>query len=97
VPKRPGQGHQEAKASRPDVELPGRRPTGFFVVLAEFRNERHPNYPTRTRRRASPPATFEGPLNNQIPAPTVVDNSTVWQPNYDQQHYQDLYFGNATR
>ena len=36
---------------------------------------------------------FDGPLHNQIPEPDRrVDNSTVWQPDYRQEHYQDVYF-----
>ena len=51
-------------------------------MLAEFGNERHPSYPDKDQDATIPgPATFEGPLNNQIPAPDrSVDNSTVWQP-----------------
>jgi immune inhibitor A len=77
------------------VELSREKTDKIFVVLAEFGNERHPNYPDKDQAPAIPgPATFEGPLHNAIPAPDrSVDNSTVWQANYDQQHYQDLYFG----
>jgi len=77
------------------VELAREKTDKIFVVLAEFGNERHPDYPDKDQAPSIPgPATFEGPLNNQIPAPDrSVDNSTVWQPNYDQKHYQDLYFG----
>ena len=40
------------------------------------------------------PITWDGPLVNQIPQPNrAVDNSTVWQPDYNQQHFQNLYFG----
>ncbi len=69
-------------------------------MLAEFGNERHPSYPDKDTERRHPRARprFDGPLNNQIPAPDrSVDNSTVWQPNYDQKHFQDLYFGNRQR
>jgi immune inhibitor A len=79
------------------VELAREKTDRIFVVLAEFGNERHPNYPDQDTAPAIPgPATFDGPLNNAIPAPDrSVDNSTVWQPNYDQKHFQDLYFGNG--
>ena len=56
--------------------------------------------PWHPRRRS--PATFpsdgtpqqyDGPLHNQIPAPDrSVDNSTLWQPDYDRAHYEDMYF-----
>jgi immune inhibitor A len=79
------------------VELSREKTDKIFVVLAEFGNERHPSYPDKDQNATIPgPATFEGPLHNAIPAPDrSVDNSTVWQPNYDQQHFQDLYFGNG--
>jgi immune inhibitor A len=77
------------------VELAREKTDKIFVVLAEFGNERHPNYPDKDTSAAFPgPATFEGPLHNAIPQPDrSVDNSTVWSPNYDRQHFQDLYFG----
>ena len=35
-----------------------------------------------------------GPLHNQIAEPDrATDNCTVWQADYNQQHFQDLYFG----
>ncbi|MFE3324570.1 immune inhibitor A domain-containing protein [Streptomyces sp. NPDC059176] len=35
-----------------------------------------------------------GPLHNKIAQPDrTVDNSTAWQKDYNQQHFQDLYFG----
>ncbi|MFB7269879.1 immune inhibitor A domain-containing protein [Streptomyces sp. NPDC056244] len=35
-----------------------------------------------------------GPQHNQIAEPDrKVDNSTAWQADYNQQHFQDLYFG----
>jgi immune inhibitor A len=77
------------------VELAREKTDRIFVVLAEFGNERHPNYPDRDTSAATPgPARFNGPLHNEIPQPDrTQDNSTVWQPDYDRQHYQDLYFG----
>jgi immune inhibitor A len=77
------------------VELSREKTDRIFVVLAEFGNERHPNYPDKDTAPAIPgPATFEGPLHNQIPAPDrSVDNSTVWQADYNHQHYKDMYFG----
>jgi immune inhibitor A len=79
------------------VELSREKTDKIFVVLAEFGNERHPNYPDKDQNANIPgPATFEGPLHNAIPAPDrSVDNSTVWQPDYNRQHYQDLYFGDG--
>ena len=36
---------------------------------------------------------FNGPLRNSIPQPNrAVDNSTLWQPDYSQAHYENMYF-----
>ncbi|HWD82733.1 MAG TPA: immune inhibitor A domain-containing protein, partial [Kribbella sp.] len=77
------------------VELSREKTDRIFVVLAEFGNERHPNYPDKDTSPNFPgPARFDGPLHNEIPAPDrSVDNSTVWQADYSRQHYQDMYFG----
>lgn len=79
------------------VELSREKTDRIFVVLAEFGNERHPSYPDVDIAPAIPgPATFEGPLHNQIPAPDrSVDNSTVWQADYNHQHFHDMYFGSG--
>ncbi|GAA1562597.1 immune inhibitor A domain-containing protein [Kribbella lupini] len=89
-------GQRTAKAKVDQyVELSREKTDRIFVVLAEFGNERHPNYPDQDTAPAVPgPTTFEGPLHNAIPQPDrAVDNSTVWQPDYNRQHFQDMYFG----
>ena len=77
------------------VELQREKTDKIFVILAEFGNEREPNYPDKDQDPKTPgPTTWNGPLHNAIPAPDrSKDNSTVWQPDYNRQHYQDLYFG----
>jgi immune inhibitor A len=77
------------------VELGRERTDRIFVILAEFGNERHPSYPDVDSDPNTPgPTTFEGPLHNKIPAPDrSKDNSTVWQADYNQDHYQQTYFG----
>ena len=77
------------------VELAREKTDKIFVVLAEFGNERAPGYPDQDTDPKTPgPATFNGPLHNAIPAPDrTKDNSTVWQPDYNRDHYQQLYFG----
>ena len=84
-----------AKKQDQYVELSQERADKIFVILAEFGNERHPDYPDVDTDPSTPgPTTFEGPLNNQIPEPDrTMDNSTNWQPDFNQQHFQDLYFG----
>ncbi|MBC8093339.1 MAG: immune inhibitor A, partial [Pseudonocardia sp.] len=86
----------EGSAGRIDqyVELSRETTDKIFVVLAEFGNERDPNYPDQDTDPTTPgPSRFDGPLHNEIPEPNrALDNSTVWQADYDRQHYQDLYF-----
>ena len=76
------------------VELAQERSDKIFVILAEFGNERHPDFPDQDTEPGTPgPTTFEGPLRNKIPEPDrSKDNSTIWQADYDRQHYQDMYF-----
>ena len=68
-----------------------------FVILAEFGNDRHPSYPDQDTDPATPgPAVFDGPLVNKIPEPDrAVDNSTVWQPNFNPAHFRKTYFGSG--
>ena len=79
------------------VELGREQTDRIFVILAEFGNERHPDYPDVDSDPATPgPTTFEGPTHNSIPQPNrAVDNSTVWQQDYNRDHYQELYFGES--
>jgi immune inhibitor A len=90
-----GRSIQAARGQNQYVELAREKTDRIFVVLAEFGNQRHPDYPDRDTNADIPgPATFDGPLHNKIPRPDrTKDNSTVWQANYDRRHYQDLYFG----
>ncbi|WP_369819661.1 immune inhibitor A domain-containing protein [Actinoplanes sp. TFC3] len=77
------------------VELDNERTDKIFVILAEFGNERHPDYPDVDSDPATPgPTTFEGPLHNNIPQPDrSKDNTTVWQADYNKAHFEQLYFG----
>jgi immune inhibitor A len=77
------------------VELGREKTDHIFVILTDFGNERHPDFPDKDENPKIPgPATFEGPLNNKIPEPNrAVDNSTVWQPSYSADYYRNLYFG----
>ncbi|WP_180934387.1 immune inhibitor A domain-containing protein [Nocardioides ungokensis] len=61
----------------------------IFVVLAEFGNTQHSAYAGQ-----SPDAQkVDGPLHNQIPEPDrSKDNSTLWKSDYNQAHYQNMYF-----
>lgn len=53
-----------------------------FVVIAEFGDLIHPAY-----------GQAAGPLHNQIAEPNrAVDNTTIWQADYNKAHYEDMYF-----
>ena len=88
-------GGQHGKKRDQYVELRREKTDRIFIILAEFGNDRHPSYPDVDIVPATPgPITWDGPIHNQIPQPNrAVDNSTVWQADYDRQHFQDLYFG----
>ncbi|KOV81591.1 protease [Nocardia sp. NRRL S-836] len=79
------------------VELKREKTDKIFVILAEFGNERHPDFPDRDTSPATPgPQRFDGPLRNQIPEPDrAVDNTTIWRPDFSRQYFQDLYFSRS--
>jgi len=70
------------------VELSRETTDRIFVVLAEFGDDPSPYEPAENAERT------EGPLHNEIPRPNRrVDNSTVWNSNYSQKYFDNLYFG----
>ena len=72
------------------VELELEKTDRIFVILAEFGDTRHSLWPDLP---ASGAVRFDGPLHNEIPRPNRrVDNSTLWQADYDTEHYDDMYF-----
>ncbi|GLZ34603.1 protease [Lentzea sp. NBRC 105346] len=79
------------------VELKREKVDKIFVVLAEFGNERHADYPDKdTAPNVPGPKRFDGPLHNQIPEPDrTVDNTTIWNKDFSKQYFQDLYFSRA--
>ena len=95
APAANGRSAAPARTKDKYVELEREKTDKIFVILAEFGDQRHPNYPDQDTNPAIPgPSTFQGPLHNAIPKPDPrLDNSTVWQADYSQAHYQDLYFG----
>ena len=63
----------------------------IFTVIVEFGNLRHPTYPDSGSDGT--PQRFDGPLHNQIDPPNrAVDNSTLWQADYNAAHYENMYF-----
>ncbi|RYB96170.1 M6 family metalloprotease domain-containing protein [Nocardioides glacieisoli] len=94
-----------AKGANQEVPLELEGTDKIFVVLAEFGDTRYegagsdecgPGCFTDTPPFTLPnpkPTTFDGPLHNEIPKPDrATDNSTIWQPNFDRAHYEDMYF-----
>jgi immune inhibitor A len=71
------------------VELARAQTERVFVIIAEFGNARHPVAPDG----GSNATKFEGPLHNEIPQPDrALDNSTLWQADYNKAHYENMYF-----
>jgi immune inhibitor A len=89
---------QKAKKVDQYVELSREDTDELFVLVVQFGNERHPDYPDIDLNKDIPgPTTFNGPLFNKIPEPNrAVDNSTDWYPNYGKAYYEDLYFGDGS-
>jgi immune inhibitor A len=64
---------KKSKAGKVDqyVELSREKTDKIFVVLAEFGNERHPNYPDQdTDPNTVGPVKFDGPLHNATTPPS---------------------------
>ncbi|MFE2278383.1 immune inhibitor A domain-containing protein [Streptomyces sp. NPDC059454] len=67
------------------VELGREKTDKIFTILVEFGDKVDSRY-----------GGDAGPLHNRIAEPDrKVDNSTAWQEDYDQQHFEDLYFGSG--
>ncbi|MCX4423857.1 immune inhibitor A domain-containing protein [Streptomyces mirabilis] len=65
------------------VELGREKTDKIFTILVEFGDQVDSRY-----------GGTVGPLHNRIAAPDrTQDNSTAWQADYNQAHFQDLYFG----
>ncbi|MFD5031866.1 immune inhibitor A domain-containing protein [Streptomyces sp. NPDC058220] len=82
------------------VELGREKTDKIFTILVEFGDDvdNTTMYDPDGADGPQPPvAKFggePGPQHNEIAEPDrKVDNSTAWQADYNQQHFQDLYFG----
>jgi immune inhibitor A len=97
VGKGPDQTSSANGSSPPDqyVELSREKTDKIFVLLVEFGNQRHPDYPDEdTAASVAGPTQFDGPLHNEIAKPDrAVDNSTNWVPDFSRKYFQNLYFG----
>ncbi|MBU2667271.1 immune inhibitor A [Actinoplanes bogorensis] len=69
-----------------------------FVILADFGDQRHPDYPDQdTSILTDGPQRFAGPAANTIPAPNrLVDNTTTWTADFNRSYFENLYFGAGT-
>ena len=75
------------------VELAREDTDKIFVVIAEFGLNRHPSYPDGDATFGPPAIEPNGPLHNAIWQPDrSVDNSTIWQADFDPAHYESMYF-----
>ena len=73
------------------VELGRERTDKIFTILVDFSDQvdTTTTLPNGTVKYGGTP----GPAHNQIAQPDrTADNSTAWQADYNQAHYQDLYF-----
>ncbi|MFJ9869670.1 immune inhibitor A domain-containing protein [Streptomyces sp. NPDC101165] len=69
------------------VELSREKTDKIFTILVEFGDQTDPKF-----------GGTPGPLHNKIAAPDrKKDNSTAWQKDYNQKHYQNLYFGTGKK
>ncbi|WP_426364074.1 immune inhibitor A domain-containing protein [Streptomyces sp. E-08] len=81
------------------VELGREKTDKIFTILVEF-GDQVDNTTLVDRKDDDTPELkpkyggTPGPLHNRIAQPDRKnDNSTAWQADYNQQHFQDLYFG----
>ncbi|MEV6172832.1 immune inhibitor A domain-containing protein [Streptomyces sp. NPDC051954] len=89
VKERDGSKVVQLKSKKGDskyVELGREKTDKIFTILVEFGDQTDPRY-----------GGTPGPLHNQIAEPDrAQDNSTAWQADYNQEHFQDLYFGEGS-
>ncbi|GAA0651235.1 immune inhibitor A [Streptomyces thermocarboxydovorans] len=88
VKKRDGSKVVQLKSKKGDskyVELGREKTDKIFTILVEFGDRIDSRY-----------GGTPGPLHNQIAEPDrTKDNSTAWREDYNQQYFEDLYFGHG--
>ncbi|MFJ3790523.1 immune inhibitor A domain-containing protein [Kitasatospora sp. NPDC090091] len=73
------------------VELARERTDKIFTILVDFSDQ--VDTTTKTPDGKVKYGGTPGPSHNQIEKPdAATNNSTLWQADYNQQHYQDMYF-----
>ncbi|MFC8242310.1 immune inhibitor A domain-containing protein [Streptomyces chartreusis] len=89
VKKREGSQVVQLKSKKGDskyVELGREKTDKIFTILVEFGD------------KVSEFGGTPGPLHNQIAKPDPKkDNSTAWKADYNQKHFEDLYFGSGKK
>jgi immune inhibitor A len=81
--KTSGNTHQVAKGQY--VELAREGEDKIWTIIGEFGNAINPTY-----------GGTAGPLHNQLPQPDrLVDNTSIWAPNFDKAYYENLLFSEA--
>lgn len=87
-------GAQADGRGRQYVELANERTDRVFVLLVEFGDQRHPDFPDADVDADDPgPFRFDGPRFNQMPRPGRDDNVTNWRARYDRRYFRKLVFG----
>jgi immune inhibitor A len=66
----------------------------LLSFLVEFGDGTTSDKPNKGNGNGKPTedTTTGGPLHNQIPEPGAEDNSTYWKPDFNRQHYLDMFF-----
>lgn len=83
--KQPGGGATVDLGNGEYVEFPIEKEDKIFTVLAEFGTEGSGRF-----------GRTPGPLHNAIPEPDrAVDNSTIWAPDFNQAHYEEMFNGDG--
>ncbi|WP_307812430.1 immune inhibitor A domain-containing protein [Phycicoccus sp. CSK15P-2] len=80
------------------VELEREGTDPVFVIIVEFGDEQYPNPLFQGPPPDGSTTDVTGPRHNEIPRPDRrVDNTTLWQPDYDAAHYEDMYFNRMAK
>ncbi len=65
----------------------------IFTILVEFGDEQYPNPILQGPPLDGSTTDVDGPRRNEIAPPDrSVDNSTLWQADFNREHYEDMYF-----
>ncbi|ANW20004.1 immune inhibitor A [Streptomyces clavuligerus] len=82
------------------VELGREKTDKIFTILVEFGDKvddttlHDPDGPEGPKPPVKKYGGTPGPLHNRIAEPDrKVNNSTIWQKDYNREHFEDLYFG----